>query len=140
MSSTKASETKIDAPELTANVKVEKKGMSFLQWVGVVGVGSALIVYVIPRMMQQDAANQAFIQTKMFDVVTESASAQVQAAKAMEDLADAVETQADAVAELSDSQRAFLGQLKPLTQQLGNVATAVTEQVEQSKVDSTTEQ
>lgn len=115
-----SADTKTDT-NIDATVKVERKGMSLLQWVGVVGVGSALLVYVIPRMMKQDAANQAFIQTKMFDVLEKSAIAQSKAADSMDDLADAVK-------DMSHGQEEFLQTLRPLTMQLDRVADSMVEQ------------
>lgn len=110
-----------DNTNIDATVKVERKGMSLLQWVGVVGVGSALLVYVIPRMMKQDASNQAFIQTKMFEVIEKSAEAQSQAAESMDDLTDAVK-------DMADGQDEFLRTLRPLTLQLDRVADELTTQ------------
>lgn len=124
-----AEDTITDATKLDATVKVERKGMSFLQWVGVVGVGSALALYIIPKIMKQDAANQAFIQNTMISAVKESsvaltvsseaikqsAAAQVKSAEAMEDLTDSVD-------DMNKRQEEMLNVMRPLTQQLDRVA------------------
>lgn len=48
-------------------VKVEKTGSSRLQWVSVVGVGTFLIVAIVPWMMNMISANTRLISTTMQD-------------------------------------------------------------------------
>jgi hypothetical protein len=122
-------------------VKDEKQRMGFLHWVGVVGIGTVLLGWLVPKMWNQQVAaqnatsaqsqaQQQFIQDKMFDTVTAAATGLSTAAEAMEDLTIAVKESSDQEEQRHDE---LIKALQPVAKQLDRVADAVLQQAERDR-------
>ncbi len=112
------------------NVKVEKPGgMTIWQAAGTLGIGSVLVLLIVPRLMTSGEQSQTFIQTKLIDVLEKNSERSAESTAVIKSTGESMERVADKVDELAD-------RMAPLVGRLDKVASAVTEQVEQTKADA----
>jgi hypothetical protein len=115
------------------NVKVDKSGgMTIWQAAGTLGIGSVLVLLIVPRLMTSGEQSQTFIQEKMITTLEKVAESDAEATAEWRSLGGKVDRAADKVDELAD-------RMAPLVGRLDKVAEAVTEQVEQRDAETKAE-
>lgn len=109
--------------EIDVNLKKRFSPASLLQWVGVVGVGSVLVFFVVPHALRsadrRDESNQAFIKEQAKDArasVKESATAMAQAAASMDKVSGELRGLSEQQEDLANQQQDLCRRLEPLPQ------------------------
>jgi hypothetical protein len=102
--------------------------MGFLHWVGVVGIGTVLLGWLVPKMWNQ----QVLMQEQMLETTRESSTALTKAADAMDDLGSDIK---ESVGGLIEQQQDLSSDLAPLIRQMDRLTDAVQASIENHEAE-----
>jgi hypothetical protein len=106
-----------------------KRGMTVWQAAGTLGIGSVLVLMIVPRLMSSGEQSQEFIQEKLITTLEKVAESDAEASAEWKALGSKVDESVEELEELNKRLAPFAGEIKKL-------ATAITEQVEQRDAET----